>query len=102
MAQSSRVFSFMLILPVFATLGGCAGFDGDWLRGKKPAAGPTIVALEQDPTVWCYRTLGQPDCYATEQPNESARLLGAFIRKNGELIPADAPAQAAPTPQGMY
>lgn len=99
MSQTSKVFRTLLALPLLASLAGCAGFDSSWLTGEKPAGGPQIVALEQDPTVWCYRTIGQPDCYATEQPQYASRLLGAFIRRGGELIPAAAAAQAAPTPQ---
>lgn len=100
MPQSFRIFRAALALPVLAALGGCAGLETGWPFGKQTdSPGATIVALEHDPTVWCYRTIGQPDCYATEQKQFASRLLGAFIRKDGELIQANAPSQAAPTPQ---
>lgn len=99
-ARRMRSSSALLTLPILFALGGCAGLETGWPFGRQTdSPGPTVVALEPDPTVWCYRTLGQPDCYATEQPQFASRLLGAFIRTSGELIPANAPAQAAPTPQ---
>jgi hypothetical protein len=98
-----------LVITAVLALGGCAALSDSWPFARKDVrTGSQIAVLEHDPTVWCYRTIGQPDCYATEQRQYASRLLGAFIRTGGELVPAlpsskataDAPtaAASAPTP----
>jgi hypothetical protein len=40
------------------------------LQDPAPAEDPAKL-----PEVWCYRTIGKPDCYATPQPDMQDRLI---------------------------
>ena len=41
-----------------------------WFSARTNAPAP--------PTLWCYRTLGVPDCYDRPQPGRAEQLLGAY------------------------
>lgn len=90
---------FGLAAAALVLLNGCAAIEKAWPFGETAAAPhSTFTALETDPTVWCYRTLAAPDCYATEQPQFAGRLLGAFIRT---APPIDAETAAVPEAAAM-
>ncbi len=36
---------------------------------------PDVVVTEAPP-VYCYATIGEPDCYTEPQPQETGRLIG--------------------------
>ena len=42
-----------------------------------------------DGPIWCYRTLGAPECYAEEQPQFASRLIGSYVERP---LPAPQPA----------
>ena len=44
--------------------------------------------------IWCYRTLGAPECYAEEQPQFASRLIGSYVER-----PLPPPAAPAPAPR---
>jgi hypothetical protein len=76
-------FSRALILLALASLGGCAdalyervGMTEEAVlkRGQFVRAAPQA---EPEP-LYCYRSLGKPDCYATPQPGRADLLIGSY------------------------
>lgn len=65
----NRLIKTGVILSLIVT-SGCVPFWRTWLRGEEGAAPRTVV---QPHETWCYRTLGQIDCYHLPQrfPPES-------------------------------
>jgi hypothetical protein len=63
------------------------------LESPPPPARYGPVAYEG--ALWCYRTLGAPECYAEEQPQFASRLIGSYVERPLPL----APSQPAPNPR---
>ena len=63
---------------------------------------PDVIAYVEPAPVYCYQTLGDPDCYAQPAPGDYNRLIGYYGPP-----PTDMPAPQAPgvtttrTSQGM-
>lgn len=65
-------------LGVVLGVSGC-GYDED--------AVPQTVLLpgEEVDVLWCYRTLGPPECFMEPQPGEASRLLVISDRDEGSV-----------------
>ncbi|QEX18597.1 hypothetical protein FRZ44_39040 [Hypericibacter terrae] len=52
---------------------------------------PDVIAYVEPPTIYCYHSLGTPDCYAQPLPGEYNRMIGYY-----GAPPTEMPAQQAP------
>ena len=60
---------------------------------EPPPPQPRFGQMAYDGPVWCYRTLGAPECYAEEQPQFASRLIGSYVE-----LPPPPPPRLAPSP----
>jgi hypothetical protein len=84
------IFSFRRAAPLLTVVAVSAC---PLLEPPPPPARYGPVA--QEGTLWCYKTLGTPECYAEEQPQFASRLIGSYVER--PLPPA--PSQPAPSPR---
>jgi hypothetical protein len=78
MASSHRLAAIFALLPVVLPAAGCS-----WLGlGEQPAE-VSLAEQRRDyvpgvSPIYCYSTLGRPDCYSEPQSGPPNRLIGSI------------------------
>lgn len=86
----------LLLSLILVGLTGCERYNNE--RAKlilsKGWVGPT--QRMDPPPLYCYQTIGYPDCYQAPLPGQQSRLISAYLPKPPEPIkycPSQEPAQ---------
>lgn len=72
------LFALMALAPL---AGACADLQESLGRGEigiREAAWMKPEITPRPPSLYCYRTLGQQDCYRLPQPQEQPRLIESY------------------------
>jgi len=57
---------------------------------------PEVVAYVQPPAIYCYQTLGRPDCYAQPVDGDYNRMVGFYGPRPAEM-PVQQPSELTTT-----
>lgn len=81
-ASYSAPLTAALLLAVLF-LAGCESVEHlkarhGWTEEKMLAAGWLGGRYIPTKTIYCYHTIGQPECFDTARPSERSRLIGYF------------------------
>jgi hypothetical protein len=84
-------FSFLVLIFFSLGMGGC--FNGQGLRSAEYLqsygwAGVGAEDSDSEPPLYCYKTLGVPDCYDHPQPNQENRLVTPYPVYKKEVYPS--------------
>jgi len=76
--MEAAVRSMRFAMAVFVGA-ACAGVSGCGHRPEPVPEHAEVVPFVYRGPVYCYRTLGQPDCHVEPQRGQTERLIGAYV-----------------------